>query len=191
MSESAPERSGGGGNVLTRKIGPLPMWGWAAIILGVVLLYSYRQKSNQAQQAATSVNSPGGVDASLVPQFINQEYDNTAPPAAPNVTVNNQIPSPPPDVDVNPGGPMSPPPSTKPPSPKPPTPRPTAPFEPIFNGTYTVKKGETLQQVATKFHISREQLAHANGLGTGAGLRTGQKLKVPVPAPGGKPNKAI
>jgi LysM repeat protein len=191
MSEPSPERSSGG-NVLTRKIGILPMWGWAAIILGVVLLYSYRKKSQSNTAAQAAANTPGGVDASLVPQFINQEYVNTTPPAAPNVTVNNTIPNPPEDVDMPPGPVETPPPPTSiPPSPKPQPHRTNPPFEPIFNGTYTVKKGETLQQIATKFHISREQLAHANGLGTGAGLRTGQRIKVPIPAPAGRPNKAI
>ena len=61
---------------------------------------------------------------------------------------------------------------------------------PIFNKTYIVKKGETLNSIAKQLHISRVDLAHANGLGTGAGLRTGQTLKVPAPAPGGTPNKA-
>jgi LysM repeat protein len=61
---------------------------------------------------------------------------------------------------------------------------------PIFNATYVVKKGQTLDSVAKQFKISRVELAHANGLGTGAGLRTGQKLKVPSPAGTGTPNKA-
>jgi len=56
---------------------------------------------------------------------------------------------------------------------------------------YKVQKGETLDSLAKKFGISRVDLAHANGLGTGAGLRTGQTLKVPAPAPAGKPNKAL
>jgi LysM repeat protein len=189
MSVPAPESTGGGGNFLTRKIGPLPMWGWAAIILGLVLIYSYKKKSQQNTAAQASANTPGGVDASLVPQFINQEYVNTTPPAAPNVTVNNTVPGEPEDVDVS--SPASPPPTHIPPHPKSPPTRPITPFEPIFNGTYVVKKGETLQQVATKFRISREELAHANGLGTGAGLRAGQRIRVPIPAPAGKPNPAV
>lgn len=198
MSETAPEAQprSSGGNVFTRKVGPLSLWVWMLIALVLAGVY-YLYKKNSANSAnsstanAASGNSPGGVDASLVPQFINQTYNQTEPPVAPNITVNNTIPTDndnPPPVDNDQPPPR---PTTKPPSPKQPQGRPTAPFEPIFNGSYTVKKGETLQQVATKFHISREQLAHANGLGTGAGLRTGQKLRVPVPAPAGKPNKAI
>lgn len=59
--------------------------------------------------------------------------------------------------------------------------------------SYTVKAGESLASIAAKFGISVAQLAHANvyvsgeagknkvgqRLGTGAGLKTGQVLKVP------------
>lgn len=79
------------GGVFTRKLGPLPMWGWMAIVGVIVLMYSFYAKQKQqstANQSAGGVNSPGGVDASLVPQFINQTYENVTPPAAPNVTVN-------------------------------------------------------------------------------------------------------
>lgn len=190
VSESAPEGGGGGGGgFFTRKIGALPVWGWTAIVAGLFLVYSlYKGKKNTAAQSASTVNQPGGVDASLVPQFINQTYDNDMPPVAPNVTVNNTVPT---SAPSPPPVPTPPPPSTVPATPNPPANRPSTPFEPIFNGTYTVRKGQTLDQVAAMFHISREQLAHANGLGTGAGLRTGQKLRVPVPAPAGKPNKAM
>lgn len=88
------------GNVLTNKIGPLPMWSWMAIILGLVLVYSFYKKSSGSNSAANTAasqaagNAPGGVDASLVPQFINQTYDNDVPPPAPNVTINNQVPVP-------------------------------------------------------------------------------------------------
>ena len=70
-----------------------------------------------------------------------------------------------------------------------PAPVPTAQV-PIFNSVYKVQAGETLDSLAAKLGISRVDLAHANGLGTGAGLRTGQTLKVPSPAPAGTPNKA-
>lgn len=96
MSETAPERSGGGGgNVFTRKIGPLPMWGWMGIAALLAVFY-YLYKKNQATTTASSTaatsaaaNTPGGVDSSLVPQFVNQVYNQETPPAAPNVTVNN------------------------------------------------------------------------------------------------------
>jgi hypothetical protein len=105
------ESSGGGGsgNVFLRKIGPLPMWGWMGIALALALMFHLYEKhkagssgtsnasssGSATDQSAGGVNSPGGVDSSLVPQFINQEYVNSQPPAAPNVTVNNTIPTPP------------------------------------------------------------------------------------------------
>lgn len=187
------ESGGGGGSFFTRKLGPLPMWGWMAIVGILVLVYAYYKKSKDASASAASTqtaatnNTPGGVDSSLVPQFINQTYTQETPPAAPNVTVNNTVPNAPPDVtNIN----IPAPPSVSPPSPKPPAPRPAPMASPIFNGTYKVKKGQTLAQIATQFGITREQLAHANGLGTGAGLRTGQTLKVPNPAPKGVPGPA-
>lgn len=95
-------------NVFTRKIGPMPMWGWMAILAGLALLYSFYKKSkgsaNDQAAAQAAGNAPGGVDASLVPQFINQVYDQDTPPQAPNVTINNQVPSPP-TVVIPPMGP--------------------------------------------------------------------------------------
>jgi hypothetical protein len=111
MSESAPERGGGGGgNVFVRKMGPLPMWAWMGIALLVAVLY-YMWHKNQsssntsgATPSPSSVNTPGGVDASLVPQFVNQVYNQETPPPAPNVTVNNTVPS-------TPSTPTTPPPN--------------------------------------------------------------------------------
>jgi hypothetical protein len=100
MSESAPERSGGGGNVFTRKLGPLPMWAWMGIALlvavGYYLIRKQQSGANNTSGASSSpstVNTPGGVDSSLVPQFVNQTYTNVQPPTAPNVTVNNTVPT--------------------------------------------------------------------------------------------------
>lgn len=102
MSESAPERTGGGGgtNVFTRKIGPLPVWGWGAIVLLVAVFWSMYSKQKAAASSANSgtggastVDSPGGVDASLVPQFVNQVYTQNTPPPAPNITVNTPPPA--------------------------------------------------------------------------------------------------
>ena len=95
MSEAAPEggggaapaRAGGGKSTFTRKMGPLPLWAWMGVGLAVVLVYANWQKSKQgasttgvgSSAGSTSVNSPGGVDASLVPQFINQTYSGASP----------------------------------------------------------------------------------------------------------------
>lgn len=76
------------GNVFTNKIGPLPVWGWMAIGLLLALFY-YLYKKNSATsggRSASTVNTPGGVDSSLVPQFVNQTYTTVTPPSAPPMT---------------------------------------------------------------------------------------------------------
>lgn len=118
MSEQAPERSGSsGGSTFTRKLGPLPLWAWLGIFTAIVFAYSmYKKKGSTTTGAgtssgATSVNSPGGVDSSLVPQFVNQVYDSDTPPPAPNVTINNTVPPPPtvtpPPVHTHPNEPAT------------------------------------------------------------------------------------
>lgn len=100
MSEMSSEGGGGGGNVFTRKVGPLPMWAWMGIALLIAVGYYLIKKNSSANSnsaAGTSpstVNTPGGVDSSLVPQFVNQVYNQETPPPAPNVTVNNNVPTP-------------------------------------------------------------------------------------------------
>jgi hypothetical protein len=91
MSESAPERSGpsSGGNVFTRKVGPLPMWGWMAVALLLAIGYYLIKKkssgspSNAPTGSGQSTAGAGGVDASLVPQFVNQTFVENSPPVAP------------------------------------------------------------------------------------------------------------
>lgn len=70
------------------------MWAWMAIAALLAVFY-YLYKKNQASSTSSvgsgtgaasggaAANTPGGVDASLVPQFVNQTYVNNAPPAAP------------------------------------------------------------------------------------------------------------
>jgi hypothetical protein len=74
------------------------MWSWMAILLVAVVLYSFYKKGKSGANtpaAQAAGNAPGGVDASLVPQFINQNFENSEPPAAPSVTVNNTVAEPP------------------------------------------------------------------------------------------------
>jgi len=50
----------GGGNILTRKIGPLPGWAWAAVAVGGYLIYRQRKAAQAASTTAatTSTASP-------------------------------------------------------------------------------------------------------------------------------------
>jgi len=55
--------------------------------------------------------------------------------------------------------------------------------------TYTVAKGDSLWSVAKKNHLSVSELAKANSIPTGAALKPGQKLFVPVKAGANAPVK--
>jgi hypothetical protein len=54
MAAPAPAK---GGNVLTRKIGPLPGWAWAAVAVGGYYLWKKRQAAAAASSAATPTTS--------------------------------------------------------------------------------------------------------------------------------------
>ena len=195
MSESAPERANRSGNVFTRKIGPLPMWGWMAIA-GLLAIFYYLYKKNQAnQQTAASTaaaNTTGSTDQSLVPQFVNQTYVNGTPPAAPNVTVNNTVPT----STATPTTPAPAQTSTAPAPAQTTTAQAPTPAKKVTYIKYTVRPGDTLQSLAKKFGVTVEDIASAPGnvyvagevpgnkkvgqrLGTGAGLKTGMVLNIP------------
>jgi len=80
VSEQAPEapaRPARRENVFTRKIGPLPMWGWLAIVGGGIGAWALYSRKQAGQTTAT------GTSASQVPQFVNQTYVSPTPPMAP------------------------------------------------------------------------------------------------------------
>lgn len=93
MTTPMAPQQGGSDNVFLRKLGPFPTWVWMIFVLLVALLYHLYAKNkagNTAENVASpsTVNTPGGVDASLVPQFVNQTYTNTTPPPSDlNVTL--------------------------------------------------------------------------------------------------------
>jgi hypothetical protein len=88
-SDTAPASSGG--NVLTRKLGPLPTWAWLAIATGAGLLYYIASKKKTAAAASTSSSTTSptstATSASNVPDYVFQNYNEipptTPPPAAP------------------------------------------------------------------------------------------------------------
>lgn len=95
----APARSSG--NVFMRKLGPLPVWAWMGVGLGVALAYTTWKKNKTATAAASSSGtstgtSAGTTDSSLIPQFVNQTYVNSAPPASPAIPAST-----PPQAQVN------------------------------------------------------------------------------------------
>lgn len=102
MSETVPERpapSSGGGvkGTFTNKIGPLPMWGWLAIIGGAIV--AWRWYASRQSASSTASGSSGTADTADVPQFVNQTYVTSTPP----------VQSPPPVIIHDPGPPPKPP----------------------------------------------------------------------------------
>lgn len=69
-------------NVFTRKLGPLPMWAWVAIVSAVLIGYFYLKNKKAGQ------TTPTGTNASQIPQFVNQVFTSVQPPGTP-----------PPDID--------------------------------------------------------------------------------------------
>lgn len=61
MTDVPPQ--GGGGNILTRKIGPLPGWAWLIAIALLAYLYmsNKSKQANNAQQQSQAQNSGGAV----------------------------------------------------------------------------------------------------------------------------------
>lgn len=54
----------GGGNVLTKKIGPLPGWAWAGIALGGFYFYRYRKAQAAASSSATTATPAASLPTS-------------------------------------------------------------------------------------------------------------------------------
>lgn len=64
--------------VFTEKIGPLPMWGWVAIIAAAIVAWRLYANKKNASTAASSASD--SVPSDQVPQFVNQTYVTTTPP---------------------------------------------------------------------------------------------------------------
>lgn len=181
MSEMAPEApakpSGGGKkeNVFTRKIGPLPMWAWVAIVGGGILAWSLFSSKKAASSAADT--SAAGTDASQVPQFVNQTYTTVTPPMSP------------PAGQPPPSPPGTPPPNSTPPKISVPpmirSPLPRSPGSPQPNQrTEKTRHREDLYKIAKGFGITEGDLLKANPdlkkyEGTGKKLPIGTEVKVP------------
>lgn len=72
-SSSTSSRTGKRENVFTRKLGPLPMWVWVAIIGAAVILYTlWKGKSSASTKSGTGSAGPshGSFGASLVPPVV-------------------------------------------------------------------------------------------------------------------------
>lgn len=174
MSEPAAERPAGG----ERRILGMPR---GVVIVGGITLFIavgimwWRNRSSATAAGQTSATDTSGIDYGGELSTLQSEYGNLAS------EISAMQGGAAPTGSSMPAGPAGPP--AKPPvriKPKPPVRTVPPARAPAFTGRYIVRRGETLASIARKFGVSRAELAHANGLGTGAGLRTGRVLKVPA-----------
>lgn len=72
-------------NLFTRKIGPLPMWGWTSIVGGGVLLWALYRRSKQSQAQAAAQQS--AYAPNTVPPIVMQNFGTPEGPETTNVRV--------------------------------------------------------------------------------------------------------
>lgn len=102
------------------KMGPMPRWAWAAILLGVlVAVSSWRRNKAAGEEQDTATSSSAGIElpGDVAPTYVFQNYDQ-------DVTTVNTAPA---------GGgrpPVTTLPAPVPVTPKPTTPKPTTPTRP-------------------------------------------------------------
>lgn len=162
-----PFDDGGGGGaggvrgMLTRKVGPLPVWAWGGLGLGAALAVASwrRSKGGAGNEGAAAPGVDDGVlDAlpeTLQPIYVDaDQYTITLP-------------------EVPPGGgrpPTSPAPET-PPAP------PTAPAKtpPKPRAEYRAKKGDTLEAIAKKYGLTWQALFRYN---TTPGVRPADTIQI-------------
>lgn len=146
------------GSLLTRKLGPLPVWVYALLILVGAWVYAkYRNK----QQAASTSTDTSGTDTSapegqaVAPQFV---IENNMP-ATTIGSANQPVPSTPPPQPptVTPPGKGTKPPTGggKPPA-KPPTKKPGSSGKPPIK--YRVVHGDTLTSIAQSHGVTEAEL---------------------------------
>lgn len=68
-----------GGNPLTKKAGPLPVWGWVAVAGGTYVVYRYIKARNAASAATAASGLTGG---NLIPNDIGLPSTTSAPSGA-------------------------------------------------------------------------------------------------------------
>lgn len=144
-------------SLLTKKAGPLPVWGWALAGLGAAYAYS-RHKASQAAQTPSTTAAAAAQPGAGAPYYV---IENNMPPVdgGPSAPVINTQPPPvttPPGTGAKPpvnGG--KPPVSTHPPVPvKLPTPTPVS-SKPTYQ-SHTVVSGDSYSKIASEYHVPNQ-----------------------------------
>lgn len=163
-----------------KKAGPLPLWGWGALLLGGALVYALvkqRQASSSSDTSSNTGDPTSEVPSDQVPDFISQVYSTTnitnQPPAPPPTTTTTTPPASPPKTTVSASPPATKVPTTPPPqtSVSPPKTTTTKPKAPI---SYKVKSGDTLSSIAKKYGTTWQALWTYN---TTSGNRPADTIK--------------
>lgn len=200
--EPAPEGGGGGGNFFTQKYMGIPGIVWLGGV--AVLAYFLFFRNNSGSSTGASSSGGGGTSTTGDITFTPPPTQITVPTSGANPvnTSTGSTSTDPVNQGINPGQPslsgvINPQPSPSVPGRVATTAtsvQTSASSAPVNPKTYTVQAGDTLASIAKKFGISVAKLAHANvyvkgevpgnakvgqPLGTGAGLLTGQVLKIP------------
>lgn len=92
----APSKS-----LLTRKLGPLPTWGWMGVGLGGVLVWRYvagrkAAASGSSSSGTTTITSGYKLPSNIPPQFTNvdeRNFSNIGNVNSGNTTTNNGLPA--------------------------------------------------------------------------------------------------
>jgi hypothetical protein len=173
MADTAPAPSGKG-NVLTRKIGPLPTWGWVSIIGGAIVVWAVYARSKAGSTTATAADSA----STTPPDVFLVSPDSTTP--AGGATTGTVI------TNGSGGGSTN---TTTPPVQTTPSPGPvTTPKPPKKKpGTRLTEKvgqgGITLATFAKRHNWTQAELASVeklNNLKSTSKLKKGQQLLAPA-----------
>src|ERR1700733_408505 len=89
----APPSSGSKLGVWGKKLGPIPIWGWASMLLVGIIIFMYIKNKNSTASDTTSstaadasgASAADGTGAGQIPEFVNQTYTTVTPPVEPTV----------------------------------------------------------------------------------------------------------
>jgi hypothetical protein len=166
MADTAAAPSGKG-NVFTRKIGPLPMWGWVSIVGGAIIVWAVYEHNKAGSTAAAATDT----SASTTPPDVFMVSPDTAGTTITNGSGGGSTNTTTPPVQTTPSpGPVT--------TPKPPKKKPgTRLTEKVGQG------GITLATFAKRHNWTQAELASVeklNNLKSTSKLKKGQQLLAPA-----------